>query len=70
MSSTFSLQSAHVTQSSADFTAFATTREAELNGATFSVQSGRDFTAYIVTVPRHNAEKVAPVLASAATSLS
>ena len=56
-------------QSSADYTAFATTREAEVIGAKFSVRSDRDHTGYFVTVPRHHAEKAAEILASSVTSL-
>ena len=55
-------------QSTGDYTAFATTREAEVIGANFHVVSDRDLTAYVVTVPRINAEKAAHILASAATS--
>jgi len=54
-------------QSSQDYTAFATTREAEILGAQFSVQSGRDFTLYRVTVPVSNVDKASHILASAAT---
>ena len=55
-------------QSSGDYSAFATTREAEVIGANFHVVADRDFTAYVVTVPRINAEKAAHILASASTS--
>ncbi len=55
-------------QSSSDYSAFATTREAEVIGAKFSVFAGRDNISYVAVVPRNHAEKAAHILASAATS--
>lgn len=54
-------------QSSSDYSAFATTREAEVIGAKFSVFAGRDNISYVAVVPRNHAEKAAHILASAAT---
>ena len=56
-------------QSTQDFTAFATAREAELIGAKFDVQARSDSIVYTVMVPQLHVAKATSILVSAATSL-